>query len=488
MSRLHTDLVTPVRRSRIPVAATILTAAFFALSAGAQTGKLLEAPVVRSELQVRWSDGAKSMQWEVDGKQPYRSIQADSIFLTRRSIYVTYFQMNPLRVQATATATAADDPSYAVITKLIDTLTSIATTVRPPAPAAPAGAPFAPAPPSVTVTCTNPAAEFDALYQLLYGNDEQPDQITARIQSWIGEIDKAFVAGKTGPEAIAAGVAVIQRDANFYANVVKNAKNGWTSVKNCATTAPDPTIRALYAAATLTDVNNRIGQIDAAAGAIGQLADLLTKQFGPADKWTGARNTDYIISGEIVPTFDKMQNVTVKVVSVSLKVDKNSSALTTEQTAAGSASFTVRKFSSFAPEIGVGAVFGTIKQPKYGTGTNPAGQSIVTRGADTSLSVNPSILANFVCRCGSGLLSPMFQLGASASKDLPAILVGGGLRLFGLGKGDVAIGGGAMFAWYKDLQKLKVGDVVTGSTQIDSDLGYSSRPKLGAYFAIQYKF
>ena len=82
----------------------------------------------------------------------------------------------------------------------------------------------------------------------------------------------------------------------------------------------------------------------------------------------------------------------------------------------------------------------------------------------------------------------MFQIGAATSKDLPAILVGGGLRLFGLGKGDVAIGGGAMFAWFKDLQKLKVGDVVTGTTQIDTDLGYSSRPKLGGYFAIQYKF
>jgi hypothetical protein len=62
------------------------------------------------------------------------------------------------------------------------------------------------------------------------------------------------------------------------------------------------------------------------------------------------------------------------------------------------------------------------------------------------------------------------------------------VRLFGLGKGDVAIGGGAMFAWYQDLQKLKVGDVISGTNDINSDLGYISTPKVGGYFALQYKF
>ena len=82
----------------------------------------------------------------------------------------------------------------------------------------------------------------------------------------------------------------------------------------------------------------------------------------------------------------------------------------------------------------------------------------------------------------------MVQVGASASKDLPGILVGGGLRLFGAGKGDVAIGGGWMFGWVKDLQKLKVGDVVTGTKDIEADLGYATRPKTSGYIVIQFKF
>jgi hypothetical protein len=45
-----------------------------------------------------------------------------------------------------------------------------------------------------------------------------------------------------------------------------------------------------------------------------------------------------------------------------------------------------------------------------------------------------------------------------------------------------------MLGWYKDLQKLKIGDVVAGTNDINSDLGYISTPKVGGYLAIQYKF
>ena len=116
------------------------------------------------------------------------------------------------------------------------------------------------------------------------------------------------------------------------------------------------------------------------------------------------------------------------------------------------------------------------------------GHTIVARVPDDQVSVDPSVLVNFVCRCAAGAFAPMVQIGASTSKDLPAILVGGGLRLFGAGKGDVAIGGGLMLAWVKDLQTLKEGDVVTGTKDIEADLGYGARPRPRGYFGIQYKF
>src|SRR5205823_1255817 len=102
------------------------------------------------------------------------------------------------------------------------------------------------------------------------------------------------------------------------------------------------------------------------------------------------------------------------------------------------------------------------------------------------LSANPAIMVNFVCRCAGGL--PMLQIGAATSKDLPAFLMGGGIRLFGLGKGDFGLTYGAMMGWYKDLNKLQVGSVINGTKDIDSDLAFIGKPHIKSYFAIQYKF
>jgi len=98
-------------------------------------------------------------------------------------------------------------------------------------------------------------------------------------------------------------------------------------------------------------------------------------------------------------------------------------------------------------------------------------------------------MVNFVCRCGAGpYFEPMFQVGVAASKDVPAALFGGGLRLFSLGKGDVAVGGGLALAWVKDLSHLKPGDVVTGTKDIEQDLSFDHAPRARPYFTIQYKF
>lgn len=257
-----------------------------------------------------------------------------------------------------------------------------------------------------------------------------------------------------------------------------------------APTPPDETDvnLAIYQAASLYDPNPRIQQITRLAAAVKALSDTLTNQFGTADKWSGENLTDYVVSTEIAPTFALMQNVTMKVVTLSFKVDAETGVFSTEQQAAGSATFNVRRFSALATEIGVGPVFGWIKQPTYGTSTNAAGQTIVAKKQDQTLSINGAVIVNFVCRCETGLLVPMVQIGAVASKDLPGVLVGGGFRLFGLGKGDIALGAGVMGAWYRDLQKLKVGDVVSGTNDITSDLGFISRPKFGGYLTIQYKF
>jgi hypothetical protein len=449
-----------------------------------QTQQFLNAPVVRSEIKLRWNASTKTMQWAADDNNIYRNLTSDTLFLTKTSVYVTYPHLNPLRVQANASVTAVADPAYATITKLIESLTGVANLV---APALPNKAQTPGGPPPAVAPCSDPASDIDQLRLLLYGADTSPDTVGKAITGWISAIDQAIAAGESGPEAIAAGTAMIDASATAFGQNINAAQKQWDVIKQCAAN-PLGLQRAYYEAAALSDQTVRIQQLIGLKAATMQLSDLLSKDYKGPDKWVGPSQTDYVISSEIVPTFDKMQTITAKVSSITLKVDGATSLISTDQQAAGSSTFNVRRYTALAPEIGVGAVFGTLKQPTYGTATNASGQTIVAQTSTTKLSVNPTILANFVCRCGTGLLVPMLQIGAATSKDLPAVLLGGGLRLFGTGKGDVAIGGGIMLGWYKDLQKLKVGDVVSGTSAINSDLGYIGTPKPGGYFAIQYKF
>jgi len=196
---------------------------------------------------------------------------------------------------------------------------------------------------------------------------------------------------------------------------------------------------------------------------------------------------DYLISGDVTPTMAEMDTVEVKVSKITL--DTTGVTLSSKTDDLASVKFSLRKYALFTPEAGAGAIIGSVKAPKYGTGMDAAGHTIVAPPTYATVSVNPVVSANFVCRCGTGWLTPLIQIGAAASKDTPALLTGVGLRLFGVtAKTNVALAGGVMYAWVKDLQKLHVGSVISGTSDIDSDLGFRSTPRIGAYMSLQFNF
>jgi hypothetical protein len=444
----------------------------------AQTQKVLDAPVVKSQVVIRWNASAKAMQWAVDDKPTFHNIAQDTLFLAKSGIYITYPRLNPLLVQATASVTAVEDPGFTAVSKLIDAITSVTTTVSPTAIASNVHAARLPG----AGMCTDPATDIGDLDNLLYGPNTQPQGLKDDVPVWISEIDDGFTSGEPGWQAVGHAITEIKSDSKTIQDAVDTAKVKLAIIQQCIGTPG-----GVYAAALLSNPSLRIQQLVDIAGMMTKLADQIHTQYADKTKWTGTNSSYYLISDEVIPTLEKMQNVTVKVVNIAFNVSASSS-VTIDQPTAGSATFSVRRYSSLTPEIGVGAVFATVTQPVFGTAQNATGQMIVAKKPDKSVSVSPTVLVNFVCRCGTGLLTPMAQIGAAASKDVPGILLGGGVRLFGLSKGDIAVGGGAMFAWVKDLQKLKVGDVITGTNDINSDLSFNSRPKVGGYFAIQYKF
>lgn len=260
------------------------------------------------------------------------------------------------------------------------------------------------------------------------------------------------------------------------------------AVKGCATSSPDPNLRAVYIAVSLTDFSTRLNRLGSLTSGAKDLKKTLVTNFADSNRWNRRSPRAYTVGQEIEPTFATMQTVKVTVNMITVSSDDVTGAINMTSKEAGSTTFSVRKYARLTPEPGFGAVFGFIERPIYGTSINASGQMVVAKKSTENTTLAPTATVNFVCRCSLGLISPMFQLGASITKDLPALLVGGGIRLFGLGKGDVALGGGAMFGWYKDLKTLTVGSPIKGTTDIDNDLTYISAPKTSGYLTIQYKF
>lgn len=214
------------------------------------------------------------------------------------------------------------------------------------------------------------------------------------------------------------------------------------------------------------------------------LASALDGYAKPANWFDGYSADFLLLPSELKPTAEEMETVTVEISAVTYDLDKVKNVIAAKSSSAAKVSFDVRWYSRFVIEPSVGAVFGTVTQAEYGTATNAAGQTVLAKLPSKSVPVAPSVMVNLVCRCGPSLLTPMVQIGAATSKTVPAVLLGGGIRI--PGASGFAIGGGAMFAWTKDLQTLKVDQVVSGTAAIEADKGYWLT--IGGYFTIQYKF
>jgi hypothetical protein len=244
----------------------------------------------------------------------------------------------------------------------------------------------------------------------------------------------------------------------------------------------------LLVSAQLSNPRLRLEQLTGVVKTIDQIHKSL-EPYAAADNWIGEREggprVNYILYPDLRPNSSVLQKFVVKAVKIAVETTATQVTVTREE--AGSGTFSVRAFRRFTAETGAGLVLSDIKRPKYGTTKDAAGKTVVGSAKNEAESYDAAIMANFVCRCGWGdEFTPLVQIGVAPRPSSPSILLGGGFRLFGLGKGDVAIGVGAILAWVKDLTNLKPGDEITGTKDIEADLTYQRRTR--PYVALLYKF
>jgi|688.fasta_scaffold04176_23 hypothetical protein len=149
----------------------------------------------------------------------------------------------------------------------------------------------------------------------------------------------------------------------------------------------------------------------------------------------------------------------------------------------------VRKFQRFVPEVSVGTAFTFFKYNSYGTTSDSTGQQFVGSPNENMVrNINITTMLNFNYYIPNSPIHPLYQLGVGINSGIPTILSGFGLRSNINGIKRLAISGGIAMSWIKELDKLKVGDKISGTDDIEKDYKYGSAPKFTPYVGLQFNF
>ena len=460
-----------------PRTAAVLLMIAVPATLAAQTRELLDAQRAQSRIRFKADPSTHQISYAVDDEQVFRLLPAKPLFRVGGSVAITYAGLNPLRVRVTA-----DDgvPSGGVVERsaggVLDGFASAWAIAIPRLPVSSGALPVAAgACPELDAAI----ADADLLARSIYGDDTAVT-FGAMFKEWRTTVDGALAAGRSGPDAIG---PVIDRMKGFARDITRAIDSVRPVVLKLEGRAQDASsgnscavaVASMSRATRLTNPRARMQQLLAVAAAVAEFSDALSAQYMEAATgwWQGG---DYIVRQATTKTGDAIRIV--------LAIDAADSEETNTRT---SATIELRRTSRFVREFGVGTTVSSIVRPKYGTSSNVQGQTVVARLPPGKVSFAPVVVANLTCLCDTGpFVTPMLQAGLSTSPDAPGLLAGGGLRLFGAGTGDIALGGGWITAWTQDLKTLRIGDRVGGTIDIDRDFGFTRRN--GWYLLAQYKF
>jgi hypothetical protein len=507
----------------------------------ADTDKAVKAKRVSTRIAVHLDPAQKEIRYALDDER--NSIghkAAGALFSTSSDVMVTYPFLNPLSVQVTASVSEAEDPTHSAITQIIAAIAGVPGLVNPDLAKAAADV----GPRTASLRDATPAEKCPELIEAervlrdiqngLFGSTVSAKNIGDQYKSWVTAFQTASSQSGGGPKAAKDTADLINE---FYETVNAAADKAAEAIKLAqerSNATPLPTkaqqayneflakllagktqadqtkaladnkaeldrLRAaaddslpcvqdalnLYRLISIANPQVRLADVRKFEKAIADLRDVLRKTYEPETGWFN--KTEYVVAKDIVVSPGKLARVVVK--TATIKVESADATLVATPQDAASASFDVREYTNFVPELGIGATFAVLERPKYGTSTNAQGQMVVSRAGKTGVSFSPTVMVNFVPVGLSGSV-PIIQVGASTSTSAPAVFLGGGWRLPGTtGKSGVVVGLGLVLGWVKDLQTLvPEQSVVTGTKDIENDQKFDPKPRPGLYLNLQYKF
>jgi hypothetical protein len=452
------------------------------------TSASLKALTVQKHIRIH-REGSE-IRYAVDSDGSDKSgnqLPKGQVFVTKQTLKVTYQELNPLQTSVSVRVKGVENASASSLNKLLETIAAVGGIVKPAGGDSIRGA-------STLAADNNPSCQADVATALrlveslegtLHSETVSADRIRTEYKNWTEAITKAFGSGKDGQGAMQDGAAAIAGYGVALKKILFAGASQLQAVDKELSTDSKvcPEAVLVYQFIRLTNPHGRLLQLRALDKAVVDLEQRL-RDLSTTGRWL---NRDFIAAKDIAVDEATDADISIEVSDLTVEVGDGVFSLKHGEPISGA--FVIQLDTGWVLEPSVGLVAGYVTRPKYGTSVDAAGNTIVARLDDDTVSVDPAVMVNFISRSGTSLLRPMVQIGAATSKDSPALFLGAGWRVLGKNKAGFAVSVGLMVAWVKDLQTLSPNDEVTGTKDIEADLQFDwAKPKPRFYWSLQYTF
>lgn len=459
---------------RLRLVAPLVLLCATSMTAADPTSDLLTAPFAPERIYISYDTG--KLQYKLGATAVWQLMPDSTTILISGGTGLTYENYKPLSVRVKVEITEQPDSNYD-ISAFVKALTTFGSAVIPEAPKPSAALLPETAPPSCPFDVLAKAAKTlsESIRQApLTADDVKKWQNTSGMTG----IDATLTEIAKASKAVADKVDDITKQLIAIA-IVEAAVTGGIDKGNATCKEFGMVSLGLSAEAKLA-AQQRIRDLGSLKDSLDRLVKYL-KSFSVSTAWTG---NDYTIS---IPSASAGKQLTVKITATTQTLVLGPTSVAVQDTPNSEATKTVvlRAYRLFPNEVGVAALYTGIRYPQYGTGT-VNGQTVVKAADNLGNTVGGAVMLNWICRCGgASAVYPGFQIGIGTAQQAPSLLAGISFRF--VSPQPISLMGGGILTWAKQLDTLKLGDPVSGTAQLQSDLKLKTLP-VSWYVGIQYSF
>jgi hypothetical protein len=243
--------------------------------------------------------------------------------------------------------------------------------------------------------------------------------------------------------------------------------------------------RKFYLEEYIAKAQARIASVRSLISAVDQIA---VKFNAAVAYYIGCELCDRGIKlGEIPISNDDIKNVLIDITTYNIEVTDDLEIKVTE-TNHLKGEMSLKNHSKISVDFGAGFLypFG-FRYDRYSTTFNSTTNQLeVARLNPADPKVIAGAMLNIIFQTKTYPVYPLLQVGVGSdyAQETPCIYGGLGLKF----PHKVSLSFGVIGGWYRELDKLKVGDVIKGEADLKNDYKYKPIKSPGFYIGIQYSF